>query len=162
MLKKYAYHSMLLCLLGKHEWKNIRRWYVLVDNNAMMTKIDYDEALKVEFHMVIHSEGFGFNRNFSIKVSTCEYHNKDHNGVSNQGNVKMDLHLYFSDDSAQNADTRFQHMKKFIHWMYENDLFIKDVIIYDTTYGCSKQFICSNSTRMLSALVFIYRVIIYG
>ena len=25
MLKKYAYHKMVLCLLGKHECKNIRR-----------------------------------------------------------------------------------------------------------------------------------------
>ena len=135
---------MLFCLLGKHEWKNIRRWYVLADNSAMMIKIEYAEALKVEFDTEIHSEEFGFNRTFSIEGSTCEYHNKYQNDVSNQGNVKMDLHLHFSDDSAQNAATTFQHIKKFIHWMYENNLFINNGIIYDTTYGCSKQYICSN------------------
>ena len=50
----------------------------------------------------------------------------------------MDFHPHFSDDSDQNIATTFKHMKEFIHWMYENKLFIKDSIIYDTTNGCSK------------------------
>ena len=45
----------------------------------------------------------------------------------------MVFHSYFSDDSAQNAATRFYHMKNFIHWMHDNNLFIKYGIIYDTT-----------------------------
>ena len=44
----------------------------------------------------------------------------------------MDFHSHFSDDSDQNAATTFENMKEFIHWMYENKLFINDGIIYDT------------------------------
>ena len=45
MLKKYAYHRMLLCLLGKHEYKNIINQAFLVDNIAVMIECDYAEAL---------------------------------------------------------------------------------------------------------------------
>ena len=56
----------------------------------------------------------------------------------------MDFQSHFSDDSTQNSDTKFYHMKKIIHWMYENKLFINNGIIYDTTYGCRKQYMCVN------------------
>ena len=52
-------------------------------------------------------------------------------------------------------------MKKLIHWIYDKNLFIKDGIIYDTTYGCSKQYMCANEMWLLSVLNFTYRVIIY-
>ena len=51
-------------------------------------------------------------------------------------------------------------MKKFIHCMYENNLFIKDGIIYDTKDGCIKQYRCANRICILSILVFTHRVII--
>ena len=51
-------------------------------------------------------------------------------------------------------------MKIFIHWMYENIFFIKGGIIYDTTYGCRKQYRYANITWILFVLVFTYRVII--
>ena len=68
--------------------------------------------------------------------------------------MKMDFHSHFSDDSANNAAKIFEHTIKFIQWMYENNLFIKDGIIYDTTYGCSKQYRCENKMRILSVLEF--------
>ena len=46
MLKKYADHRMLLCLLIKHECKNIRREASSEDNNSVMTELDYTVALK--------------------------------------------------------------------------------------------------------------------
>ena len=46
MLKKYAYHRMLLCLLGKRECKNLRNGYFLAVMNSGMTKRDYAEELK--------------------------------------------------------------------------------------------------------------------
>ena len=95
ILKKFAYHRMLLCLLGKHECKNIRREDFLADNNDVMKKRDYSESLKAEFGMVIQSEEFGSSRTLSIEVITCDYHNKYHNDVRNQGKVKMDLHSHF-------------------------------------------------------------------
>ena len=51
-------------------------------------------------------------------------------------------------------------MKKFVHWMYENNFIIKNGIIYDTTDGCSRQFVCSNTMCLLSILAFTYRVIV--
>ena len=72
----------------------------------------------------------------------------------------MDLHSQFSDDSSQSVATTFEHMKKFIHWMYENNLFINDGIISGTTDGCSKQYICGNKMLILSVLSFTYRVVI--
>ena len=44
--------------------------------------------------------------------------------------------------------------------MYENNVYIKDGIIYDTIYGCIKQYICENSMWLLSVLAFTYIVII--
>ena len=44
--------------------------------------------------------------------------------------------------------------------MYENILFIKDGIIYDNIYGCSKQYIYANEIWLLSVLGFTYRGII--
>ena len=67
----------------------------------------------------------------------------------------------FSDDSAQNAATIFEHTKNFIHSMYANNLFIKDGIIYNTTYGCSKQYICANAMQLSYVLYFTHRVKIY-
>ena len=52
----------------------------------------------------------------------------------------MDFHYHFSDDSAQNEATTFEHGKIFIHWMYDNKLFIKDGIIYYTKSGCMKKY----------------------
>ena len=98
-----------------------------------MTERDYAESLKSKFGMEIQSEAFGFNRNLSIEGSTCEYHNKQHNDEINEGNMKIDFHSKFQMTSAKNAATTFENMKKFIHWMNENNLFMKDGIIYDTT-----------------------------
>ena len=72
----------------------------------------------------------------------------------------MHFHSHFSDDSVHNYATTFEHMNNSIHWMYEENLFIMDGIIYDTTYGCSKQYICTNSMWLLSVLDFTNRVII--
>ena len=47
----------------------------------------------------------------------------------------MDFHSNFSDDSAQNSATIFDNINKFSWWMDDNNLFLKDGIIYDTTYG---------------------------
>ena len=46
MLNKYVYHRMLLWLLGKHEWNNIRGELFSGDNNAFMKERDYAEAQK--------------------------------------------------------------------------------------------------------------------
>ena len=46
MLNKYTYNSMLSCLLGKNECKNLRRETFWDGNNAVMTERDYAEALK--------------------------------------------------------------------------------------------------------------------
>ena len=73
----------------------------------------------------------------------------------------MDFHSHFADDSDHNSATTFEHTKKFIHWMYDNNLFIKYVIMYNNTDGCSKQYICANAMWVLSVLEFTHRVIIY-
>ena len=44
--------------------------------------------------------------------------------------------------------------------MYDNKFVIKDGIIYDTTYGCSKKYRCTNAMWILSVLEFTYIVII--
>ena len=74
--------------------------------------------------------------------------------------MKMDFNPYFSDESTQNAATTYENIKKFVNWMYENNLFTKDGIIYYTTYRCSKQYRCSNEMWLLSILEFANRVII--
>ena len=89
MLKKYEYHRMLFCLLGKYKCKKIRHVYVLEDNNAVMKECDYNEALHTRFNIEIQSEEFEFKHTLSIEGSTFEYHNKYHNDESNQGKVKM-------------------------------------------------------------------------
>ena len=73
----------------------------------------------------------------------------------------MDFHSHFSDDSTHNAATTFDNINNFIHLMYENNLFIKDGILYDNKDGCSKQCICENSMRLLSVFAFTSIVIIY-
>ena len=74
--------------------------------------------------------------------------------------MNMDFQSHFSYDSDHNVATKFANMKGFIHWMYDNNLFIKYVIIYDTTYGCRKKYRCANAMWLLSVLGFTYRVII--
>ena len=95
--------------------------------------------------MEIQSESFLLNITLSIYVFTYEYHDKYRNNLRNEGNVNMDFHSHFPYDSSQNAATTFEHMKKFIHCMYEEILSIKDGIIYDNTYGCSKQYRFKNT-----------------
>ena len=51
-------------------------------------------------------------------------------------------------------------MEFFINWMYENNLFIKYGIIYDTTYGCIKIYRCVSVMWLLSILEYTHRVII--
>ena len=104
--------------------------------------------------MEIQLDAFGLNLNQYIEGSTCEYHNKYHNYVSNQGKVHIDFCSHLLDASDQNEATTFEHVKKFIHWMYDTNLFIKDVIIYATTDGCIKQYQCENSMGVLSVLSF--------
>ena len=84
MLKKYAYYRMLLCLLVKHNCKNLRREDSLLDNSSVMIERDNAETLKAEFDMEIQSEPFGFTRTISIEEITCEYHNKYQNCERNQ------------------------------------------------------------------------------
>ena len=71
----------------------------------------------------------------------------------------MDFYSYFSDDSSQSAANKFEHVKKFIHWMHEKKLIIKDGIIYDNIYECIKKYICENVMWLLFALKFTHRVI---
>ena len=66
MLRKYEYHRMLLCLLGKHECKKLVREGFFVNNNDVMKERDYVEALKEKNDMEIQSEAFGFNHTLSI------------------------------------------------------------------------------------------------
>ena len=73
-----------------------------------------------------------------LATSTCKYHDKGHNDVSNYGNVKIYLQSHFSNDSDQNAATTFEHMKNFIHRIYKNILVLKDSSMYDTIYGVRK------------------------
>ena len=51
-------------------------------------------------------------------------------------------------------------MKFFIDWMYENNSFIKDGIIYVIKYVYSKKYRCVNGMWILSILSFIYMVIL--
>ena len=51
----------------------------------------------------------------------------------------MDFHSRFSNKSDHNADTTCEHIKSFIRWIYEDNLFIKGCIVYDTTHECIKQ-----------------------
>ena len=48
---------MLLCLLGKHECKNIRKDF-LEGNSSVMTERDYAKSLKAQFDMEILSEEY--------------------------------------------------------------------------------------------------------
>ena len=66
MLKKYAYHCILMCLPGKHECNKLRRFF-FPDINYSITESDYSEELKVEFEKKIQSESFLFNRTLSIE-----------------------------------------------------------------------------------------------
>ena len=75
-----------------------------------MTEHDYYEALKENGNMEIQLQQFGFNENISIEGSTCQYHDKYHNDVSNDGNVKIYFHSLISDHSAQNESNKFEHM----------------------------------------------------
>ena len=72
----------------------------------------------------------------------------------------MDFYSHFTVKSAHNAATTFEHTKKLIHWIYNNKTFTKDVIIYDTAYGCSKQYICPNAMWILSLLAFTHILIV--
>ena len=110
--------------------------------------------------MEIHSDESGLNHTLSIEGSTCKYHDKYCNYGINEENKKMKFHSYFSDDSAHNASTICKYMKKFINWMYNENLVINDGIIYNTTDGCSKQYICANSLWNLLVLLFTYTVVI--
>ena len=93
----------------------MRREAFLPENNAITTECDYAKALKEEFDTEIKSEAFGFNLNLSIEVINYEYHDKYHNGVSKEGNTKMDFHSNFSLESTNNEATTFEHMKNIIH-----------------------------------------------
>ena len=73
----------------------------------------------------------------------------------------MYFHSHSSDDSAHNFAATFEHMNKLIHWVYERIVFMKYVIIYDTTDGFIKQYICANSMWLLSVLSFTHKFIIY-
>ena len=64
----------------------------------------------------------------------------------------MYFHSNVLDDSAQNAANKFEHMKKFINWMYENNLFIKYGMINYTTDGCIKQYRFANEMWLLSVI----------
>ena len=44
--------------------------------------------------------------------------------------------------------------------MYENNLFIKDSVIFDTEYECIKKYRCKNETWIFYVLEFTYIVII--
>ena len=74
--------------------------------------------------------------------------------------MKIGFRSHFSDNSAQNFATTFDNMKKLIHWMYDNNLFVNYSIIYAITYRFIKKYICANSMWILSILVFTHRVII--
>ena len=76
-----------------------------------MKERDYDEALKAKFDIEIQSEAFGFNRTLFTEGITYEYHDKHHNDVRNEGNMKMNSHSHFSDDSDNNEATTFEHVK---------------------------------------------------
>ena len=55
-LKKYAYHKILLCLLGKYECKNLRRQYLLAENNSVTKESNYAKASNAEFDIEIQSD----------------------------------------------------------------------------------------------------------
>ena len=68
--------------------------------------------------------------------------------------MKLDFHPHFSDNSAHNKATTFERIKTFVHCMYDNNVFINNGIIYGTTDGCIKQYICGNATWVLSVMEF--------
>ena len=80
--------------------------------------------------------------------------------VINEGNVSMNSHSDFLYEHAQNAPTTYEHMKKFIHWMYYENLLIKDDMNDNTADGCIKQYICTNALWLFLVLKFTYIVVI--
>ena len=104
---KYEYHIILLFLFVKHECNNLMKECFLEENNDVMIDHDYAEALKAQFDTEIQSEAFDSNSNIYIYFSACEYHNKYHNDVRSEVNVKADFHSHFLYESAHNADTTF-------------------------------------------------------
>ena len=108
-----------------------------------MIEHDYTKVTKEEFDMEIQSGVSGFNPTLSIEGSTCEYHNKYRNGGRNEANVNMKFSLTFSDESAHNPATTYEHINFIIYWMYADNFLKKFGIIYDTTDGCIKNiYIC--------------------
>ena len=55
MLKKYAYHRMLMCLISKNEYKELRKNIFLADINYVMKERDCAEVLKAELGTEIQS-----------------------------------------------------------------------------------------------------------
>ena len=68
--------------------------------------------------------------------------------------MKINFHLHLQDESYQNKATTFQHMKMFIDWMYDNNVFIKGGKIDDITDQYSKQNRYANTMWILSVLEF--------
>ena len=111
--------------------------------------------------MRIISEAFGFK--LPIPYNTVLVRIMINIPIFKQwGRCEDGLSLTFSDDSAQNAATTCEHMRKSIHCMYEVNLFTKDGIVYDNTYRCSKQWRCANTLRLLLVLSFTRILIIHG
>ena len=133
MLKKYAYHWVLMCLFSKPEHKELISQAFFND-----IKLDYTQAFKAEFDMEIQSQAFGFITTLSIEGSSCEYNDKDWNDRINEVNVNMDFHPQFSDESNQNTVTMCELIKKSIYCIYADNLVKNDGIIYDTIDGCIK------------------------
>ena len=102
-----------------------------------------------------------YNHTICIEGSTCDYPNKYHNDISNEGKLKIGFESCFSYDTNANSATTFEHMKCFFHWMYENNFFITYNIIYDTKDGCKNKNWCANAMWLLSVVEFTYIMIIY-
>ena len=61
--------------------------------------------------MEIHPDTFVLNITIYIEGITCEYHDNDWNGVSNEENVRMDFPSKVLYDSDHNVSTTCEHIK---------------------------------------------------
>ena len=101
---------IILCLIGKHEWTNLRGEALLADNNTVMKQCDCVKVLKAYFDMEIHSGEFGFNP-ISLKNLVHVIITINITMMWSMSKGEDWFHSLFSDNSDNNAVSIFKHMK---------------------------------------------------
>ena len=147
-IENYQYHTFYVHFFSNNICGMMRNERGLSIPGGILSVRDYAERLSVCFHLEVQSDHFGNDKSLSIEDCNIQYIDEDHEDREEHS----EFYSHLSDDSRQDTSTTHAHMISMLNELQKCKKLKPKSSIWESTYGCCKQYRCGTSLYFLSLL----------